>query len=731
MPLYNDNIKNYFRPFATARSPKKKRPLPEEDQEQPTGKRSPLNNSRGNQACAPEEQIALPANETLGNASGDDESLHSSQRSKPTTTQPAKPDQTPSISSSDEPIAQDVTKAGAFVLLQNETVSRAPAFSSSQTIFTSSQRIVKNGEMMIRNSDDESDSSLEDLDDLIALNPLKKAPRPPACNLDDSFSNIQAGKHAESVKMQTNGMSTQIEKPASPHLSALPVIPKSYKSSLESLAKERKQDEAGKASVAQALSLIESYDQRKASSNEKFRVLDQKGTLETDLITRLVKTEEDGDNVSRLQTAIRRTEALQYSQSWSFFEDQPRQPLRREAGFPAIGDQRLRLVLAESVSRQQAFLSGYIGEYANKASLPEELLLWIMDEICLETRDDLRYSYIDTLKHATVQLSPLITLEHIDTLFRKIGATATATDVRSPVVPRAVLSQNIEHLSRPCLLSILDLLGGMAGSLAEECRTHIFCLLCRLALDQSIIKDFHAINAIGNLFSKLADLHPEEDSDPEVRGRAIVEVAQPNTMPHQLQTILNTIHHSINDASLQLQLLQTIPPLPRLVLFRQRLALSFFFLDPHYFSAEPEDLIDFRSIAIHLENPQYTINSATDYSALAASIDILSIAVGCGNPLSPEAAKEDKAAFDNDVDILARKIRAMFTQIIDTSASHMKRTEAKEILEAFHSRLLFAVRTKPPPKKKVFGDEVAKQVGDMDAFVVRRKGNDGVAIPNG
>ena len=174
-----------------------------------------------------------------------------------------------------------------------------------------------------------------------------------------------------------------------------------------------------------------------------------------------------------------------------------------------------------------------------------------------------------------------------------------------------------------------------------------------------------------------------------------------------------------------------MPSLPRLVLFRQRLALSFFFQDPQYFSAEPEDLIDFRSIAIHLENPRYTINSATDYSALAASIDILSIAVGCGNPLSPDAAKEDKAAFDRDVDILATKIRAMFTQIIDTSASHMKRTEAKEILESFHSRLLFAVRTKPPPKKKVFGNEVAKQVGDMDAFVVRRKGIDGVGIPNG
>ncbi len=525
MPLYNDNIKNYFRPFATAHSLKKKRPLSEEDQEQPTGKRSPLNSSRENQTGAPEEQTALPANEALGNASGDDESLRSSQRSQSASSQPAKPDQTPSTSSSDEPIAQDVTKAGASVPLQDETGSRAPAFSSSQTILTSSQRIVKNGEVMIRNSDDESDSSLEDLDDLIARNPSNKAPCPPACDLDDTFSNIQGGKHAESVKKQMIGTSAQVEKPASLHLSALPVIPKPYKFSLESLAKERKQHEAGKDSVAQALSLMESYDQRKASGNEKFRVLDQKGTLEADLITRLVETEEDGDNVSRLQTAIRRTEALQYSQSWSFFEDHPGHPVRHRTVFPAIEDQRLRPVLNESVPRQQAFLSGYVGEYANKASLPEELLLWIMDEICFETRDDLRYSYTDTLKGATVQLSPLITPEHIDTLFRKLGATTTATDIERPVVPQAVLSQNIEHVSRPCLLSILDLLGGIAGSLAVECRTHIFCLLCRLALDQSIVKDFHAINAIGGLFSKLADLYPEEDNDPEVRGRAMVETS--------------------------------------------------------------------------------------------------------------------------------------------------------------------------------------------------------------
>ena len=46
----------------------------------------------------------------------------------------------------------------------------------------------------------------------------------------------------------------------------------------------------------------------------------------------------------------------------------------------------------------------------------------------------------------------------------------------------------------------------------------------------------------------------------------------------------------------------------------------------------------------------------------------------------------------------------MFTSIVDTGASHMTRTEAKDVLEAFHARLVYAVRTKQKPKTMLFGD---------------------------
>ena len=58
----------------------------------------------------------------------------------------------------------------------------------------------------------------------------------------------------------------------------------------------------------------------------------------------------------------------------------------------------------------------------------------------------------------------------------------------------------------------------------------------------------------------------------------------------------------------------------------------------------------------------------------------------------------------------------------------MRRTEAKEALQALHYRLLYAVRTEPRPKKNVFGgrdgDEwriEEKQKDFMQSYLAKRK----------
>ena len=181
---------------------------------------------------------------------------------------------------------------------------------------------------------------------------------------------------------------------------------------------------------------------------------------------------------------------------------------------------------------------------------------------------------------------------------------------------------------------------------------------------------------------------------------------------------MSSAHHTTQDSTLRLQLLQILPAYSsRLILLRQRLALSFFFQDPHYLNKPDDQIVDLKLIAHHLQTPQFTINPTTDFSDLAASISILSIGLDDGNPPPSSCTKEEEKAFNKDIDVLASKVSGMFKDIVDTGAAQMKRTEAKEVLEGFQRRLEYVVRTKPKPKKLVFGDSAVEPFqGDITTY---------------
>jgi hypothetical protein len=103
-----------------------------------------------------------------------------------------------------------------------------------------------------------------------------------------------------------------------------------------------------------------------------------------------------------------------------------------------------------------------------------------------------------------------------------------------------------------------------------------------------------------------------------------------------------------------------------------------------------------------LEKPEFNIDSGTDYTRLASLISIIDICIDDGASPSSFADKDQENAFNTDIDNLAKHLKSMFTKIVDTGASYMARTEAKEVLERVHYRLVFAVRTKERPKNSIF-----------------------------
>lgn len=94
-------------------------------------------------------------------------------------------------------------------------------------------------------------------------------------------------------------------------------------------------------------------------------------------------------------------------------------------------------------------------------------------------------------------------------------------------------------------------------------------------------------------------------------------------------------------------------------------------------------------------------NKATDgydYGELISLTTLLNVAIQPGMFRDGFPSKAAECEFNADVDSLAERIKIIFTSIQGLGASHLKRILAKSALETVHYRILYSVRSRPPPK---------------------------------
>jgi hypothetical protein len=64
--------------------------------------------------------------------------------------------------------------------------------------------------------------------------------------------------------------------------------------------------------------------------------------------------------------------------------------------------------------------------------------------------------------------------------------------------------------------------------------------------------------------------------------------------------------------------------------------------------------------------------------------------------------QDTEKEFNAAIDKLASQLKTNFSSMKECGASHLKRMLAKGALETLHYRLVYSVRSKPPPKKTPF-----------------------------
>ncbi|OJD12655.1 hypothetical protein ACJ73_09316 [Blastomyces percursus] len=558
---------------------------------------------------------------------------------------------------------------------------RRSTHSFNTSFSSSSQRIVRDGEVIITNSDGDTDSlsDVETADDLLARFLKSPIPAPSSDNWSRSHTpgTDTSGGKVIGRRQQFPSDRTSVK------LHGRNDLPK-YQFSLDTLVADAANDKATEAKVAKI----------KQSLHPKVQPEKPRGIPRHDLLAAAVEDETDTKGIQRLKDAVERTETFTTGKSWLFFDETLPEVPRLKFPLEWMQPGSWEVNLEDPGRRGPAFFSGIVANRLSSKILPDEILLWLMQTIPIEKDGYLRSANVT--ESSSARISSLITPNHIDQLFQRLGARPAALAISTSLQPDYHISDEYWNRDNRNLLSVLELIRVLSEKFNDDTLQHTIKIILRLAIDETVMADCLVCVEVQNFIATLLE-----------NSIAIPDPALYNLSLH----LFNTINH----IELQDQFLKHIlPTSSRLALFRCRLAWAWFYRDPSFLNRPKTQLFHLPGLTKHLKNdPRFDTNVRSSGSndrfnfwELHALVSILDIAIDSGTARPSFVNKDGQVdrrsehQFNAAVDDLADCIKAMFSAIRDSGASHLRRSETRERLQALYYRLEYGVRTRPRPSKQ-------------------------------
>lgn len=354
--------------------------------------------------------------------------------------------------------------------------SSLPNASQEPPASSGSIRVCSNGLLGVRSSDseeDDSDSSLEVVNTVFP--PSRRAAHSSGSASKPTTSDGIGDKGGHSQRERDNwqadsGRSDQEPLP-------VPAAPK-YKFQLNSLVTLSGKDAVAEAKLAEAKSKL-------AAAGGELLNADNSTITEKDLASVV----EDDEAAGQLAQAMDKTDALQQDEVWHFFRDSDTRPAEQSFPSRSLPPESWAMMLKSRETREQAFTSGCVQMIAATKALPEELMIWMMDELVYQTGDQLAHAYLRTLQSCGTRASACLDPSRLHQLFRDLGAKQEAMDSSGSLAP----SRQSDDTPNPSLPSglrwILDLLRILAPGFGNDTRSAALNIALRLCFDASVLAD--------------------------------------------------------------------------------------------------------------------------------------------------------------------------------------------------------------------------------------------------
>lgn len=409
--------------------------------------------------------------------------------------------------------------------------------------------------------------------------------------------------------------------------------------------------------------------------------------------------DEDGvQNKMRVVRALQRADVRGEGKLYYFFEQDEPDTNVWGRKFPRAKAKGPWAVLDDVQDRGRHFASGFPYDIQKKlGNLPDEIFLWVLDELCSEKRKALQSEYVKLLSSCGDHTTRLVTPSLLQRVFRQLGATKDVENLMSPVTLREESWQPYPNRDWSCVESILNLVGTLARNLTPAARSTAMQILLRLGMDSLSVENFGLTQRWRQAVDLVARSVPDAD------------------WTSFCQEACHSLYQSSPRATARLRAVDLLAPAAldgayavalqtRTLDLKRRLASVFFFDDLQRADKRPEDTVNIRAVIDRLEEAdEFQINQDTDYDDFEALLLMLNAALG---DASRQYGRAEKSAvsFDAEVDELAEGLKSMLTRVAPLNRGlHVSRINAKNAMELLRERLLYQVRIKPIPKKNIFG----------------------------
>jgi hypothetical protein len=401
-------------------------------------------------------------------------------------------------------------------------------------------------------------------------------------------------------------------------------------------------------------------------------------------------------------------DALQEEVHYHFFKRTEVENLRIEFPAGSLAETKAwQGIMKDKASREQAFKSGFVADMTRVLPLPDGVIQWILQELLYEKQAQLSLAYV-----CAIDVHLESTPGSLETLRSALLDMAGREDSTSPLETRS--SINTDGHEQPNNSNLLTavrwcsvLIGKIAKTLATMEQRSWLHILMLVLLDRGVQEDVAVKTEVQHSLAALMDAVPADKLDATIRHVGLSTIA------------------SVTNPILVYRLLSSLPSLNGAMhAFKRRLALSCFMKSGDYLSDSLDRVTITSSISALLKKSgKFKIRESTDYAVTGARIGILDIAVSAGfsdfsflpdtdvemadTPVMGNGRRrppdQEEVEFNEAIDALVAELRMVMSNIRDVGAAHMQRTECKGMIEKLAYRLEYAARTRPKPKKNVFG----------------------------